>query len=91
MEKAGREVDETIEKLKHGDEGTLEKAGRKIDEALEEDEEADWSRRARPQRSAQVERSACSRRTRSTSLMVCGFDCVECPERTISSESALGR
>jgi len=39
MEKAGREVDETIEKLKHGDEGTLEKAGRKIDEALEEDED----------------------------------------------------
>lgn len=39
MEKAGREVDETIEKLKHGDEGTLEKAGRKIEEALEEDED----------------------------------------------------
>ena len=39
MEKAGREVDDAIEKLKHGDEGTLEKAGRKIDEALEEDED----------------------------------------------------
>ncbi len=39
MEKAGRQVDETIEKLQHGDEGTLEKAGRKIDEAIDEDEE----------------------------------------------------
>ena len=39
LEKAGREVDEAVEKLKHGDEGTLEKAGRKIDEALEEAEE----------------------------------------------------
>jgi hypothetical protein len=37
MEKTGREVDDAIEKLKHGDEGTLEKAGRKIDEAVEEE------------------------------------------------------
>ena len=36
MEKAGREADEAVEKLRHGDEGALEKAGRKIDEALEE-------------------------------------------------------
>lgn len=46
MEKAGREVDEAIEKLKHGDEGTLEKAGRKIDEALEEDEDEDERRKS---------------------------------------------
>jgi hypothetical protein len=36
MEKAGRKLDDTVEKLQHGDEGALEKAGRKIDEALEE-------------------------------------------------------
>ena len=33
-EKVGRQIDETIEKIKHGDEGPLEKAGRKTDEAL---------------------------------------------------------
>lgn len=36
MEKAGRKVDETIERLQHGDEGALEKAGRQFDEAIEE-------------------------------------------------------
>ena len=35
-EKVGRQIDETIEKIKHGDEGPLEKAGRKTDEALAE-------------------------------------------------------
>ena len=36
MEKAGRFVDETAERIRYGDEGALEKAGRKADEALEE-------------------------------------------------------
>ena len=35
-EKTGRQFDEAIEKLKHGDEGALEKAGRKLDEKVEE-------------------------------------------------------
>ena len=34
-EKAGKKVDEAVEKIKHGDEGPLEKAGRKMDESLE--------------------------------------------------------
>lgn len=37
-EKAGKSVDEAIEKLRHGDEGALEKAGRKMDEAIDEAE-----------------------------------------------------
>jgi len=36
VEKAGRVVDETVEKLQHGDEGAMEKAGRKVDEAVED-------------------------------------------------------
>ena len=35
-EKAGKKVDEMVEKIQHGDEGALEKAGRKIDEAFED-------------------------------------------------------
>lgn len=35
-EKAGKKIDDTVEKIKHGDEGPLEKAGRKMDEALDE-------------------------------------------------------
>ncbi len=35
-EKAARMVNETVDKIRHGDEGTLEKAGRKMDEAIEE-------------------------------------------------------
>ncbi len=34
-EKAGRKVDEAVERLRHGDEGALEKAGRKVDEAVD--------------------------------------------------------
>jgi hypothetical protein len=41
-EKAGKAIDDALEKIQHGDEGPLEKAGRKLDEALEEaDEEKD--------------------------------------------------
>lgn len=39
LEKAGRKVDEAIDKLQHGDESALERAGRKIDEAVEDAEE----------------------------------------------------
>jgi len=35
-EKAGRKMDEAVEKLRHGGEGSVEKAGRKMDEALED-------------------------------------------------------
>ena len=35
-EKVGKAGDETVEKIKHGNEGTLEKTGRKIDESLED-------------------------------------------------------
>jgi len=35
-EKAGREVDEAVDKIQHGDEGALEKAGRKLDEAADD-------------------------------------------------------
>jgi hypothetical protein len=35
-EKAGRKMDEAVEKLRHGGEGSVEKAGRKLDEALED-------------------------------------------------------
>lgn len=38
-ERAGRKVDEAVEKLRHGDEGALEKAGRKVDEAFDEAKE----------------------------------------------------
>jgi len=38
-EKAGRTIDETVDKIQHGDEGALEKAGRKMDEALDDAEE----------------------------------------------------
>jgi DNA-binding transcriptional regulator GbsR (MarR family) len=38
-EKAGRAVDETIEKIKHGNEGTFEKSGRKLDEAIKDTKE----------------------------------------------------
>jgi len=37
-EKAGRKVDEAIDRIQHGDEGALERAGRKVDEAIEEAE-----------------------------------------------------
>ena len=36
LEKTGRTVDETIDKLKHPDEGPLEKAGRKVDKAVDD-------------------------------------------------------
>ena len=35
-EKLGEKIDESIEKVQHGDEGTMEKAGRKVDEAVED-------------------------------------------------------
>jgi hypothetical protein len=35
-EKAGRKMDEAVDKLRYGDEGAIEKAGRKVDEAIEE-------------------------------------------------------
>jgi hyperosmotically inducible protein len=35
-EKAGRKMDEAVEKLRHGGEGAVEKAGRQMDEAVEE-------------------------------------------------------
>ena len=35
-EKAGRKLDETVDKLRHPNEGTLERLGRKTDEALDE-------------------------------------------------------
>lgn len=38
-EKAGRTIDEAVEKIQHGDEGALEKAGRKLDEAVDDAEE----------------------------------------------------
>jgi hypothetical protein len=39
-EKAGRKLDEAVERLRHGDEGALEKAGRELDEVLEDTLEA---------------------------------------------------
>lgn len=38
-EKAGRTIDEAVDKLQHGEEGALEKAGRKLDEAVDDAEE----------------------------------------------------
>lgn len=35
-EQLGREIDETIEKIKYGDETTMEKAGRKTKEAIDD-------------------------------------------------------
>lgn len=35
-EKAGRAIDDAIERLRHGDEGALEKIGRELDEQLSE-------------------------------------------------------
>jgi len=35
-EKAGQAIDDAVEKMKHGDEGSLEKAGRKADEAIDD-------------------------------------------------------
>jgi hypothetical protein len=40
VEKAGRKLDEVVEKLKHPNEGPLEKLGRKTDEALDDAREA---------------------------------------------------
>jgi hypothetical protein len=40
VEKAGRKVDEVVDKLQHPNEGTLEKLGRKTDEAIDEAKEA---------------------------------------------------
>jgi len=39
-ERAGRAIDDAVERLRHGDEGALEKAGRELDEALEDTVEA---------------------------------------------------
>ena len=36
LEKAGRQLDETIDEITHPNEGALEKAGRKTDEAIED-------------------------------------------------------
>lgn len=36
IEKVGRGVDETIDKIQHGDESTMEKATRKTKEAVED-------------------------------------------------------
>jgi len=41
LEKAGKEMDDAVDRIRHGDEGTLEKAGRETDEAIEEAKE-DW-------------------------------------------------
>ncbi len=35
-EKAGKKVDEVVDRLRHGDEGDLEKAGRKLGEAMDD-------------------------------------------------------
>ncbi|MCP5056547.1 MAG: hypothetical protein GY937_07430 [bacterium] len=35
-EKAGKKVDEMVDRLRHGDEGDLEKAGRKLGEAVDD-------------------------------------------------------
>jgi hypothetical protein len=35
-EKAGRKMDEAVEKLRHGGEGSVEKAGRKLDETFDD-------------------------------------------------------
>ena len=40
-EKAGKGIDETVEKLTHDDEGTVEKVGRKIAEKIEEVKDKD--------------------------------------------------
>ena len=39
-EKAGEQIDETVDKLTHPNEGAMEKAGRKMDEAAEKAKEA---------------------------------------------------
>lgn len=39
-EKAGRKLDEAVDKLEHPNEGALEKLGRKTDEALDDAKEA---------------------------------------------------
>jgi len=39
MEKAGKKFDDTVERIRYGDEGPLEKAGRKTDEVIEDAEE----------------------------------------------------
>ncbi len=39
-EKAGKKLDEVVDRVRHGDEGALEKAGRKLDEAVDEVGEA---------------------------------------------------
>ena len=39
-ERLGKQVDEAVDKLQHGDEGALEKAGRKVDEAVDDAVEA---------------------------------------------------
>jgi len=40
VEKAGRKLDEVVDKLEHPNEGPLEKLGRKTDEALDDAKEA---------------------------------------------------
>jgi hypothetical protein len=40
VEKAGRKLDEVVDKLRHPNEGSLEKLGRKTDEALDDAKEA---------------------------------------------------
>ena len=35
-EKLGEKIDESVEKITHGDEGALEKAGREADEAIDD-------------------------------------------------------
>ncbi len=35
-EKAGKKVDEMVDRMRHGDEGDLEKAGRKLGEAVDD-------------------------------------------------------
>ena len=40
VEKAGRKLDEVVDKLQHPNEGPLEKLGRKTDEALDDTKEA---------------------------------------------------
>ncbi len=39
-EKAGRQIDETVEETREGAEGALERLGREVDEAVEETREA---------------------------------------------------
>ena len=46
LEKAGKQMDDAVDRIRYGDEGSMEKAGREMDEAIEESKE-DWQERNR--------------------------------------------